>query len=60
MTANAHSQFLGYLHSFRGLAIIQIVLIHATVATFLGANEFQLDFTQPLVIANEVLFTIVL
>ncbi len=56
MSQNAHSQFLGYLHSFRGLAIIQIVLIHSIVAAFLGANGFELDFTHPLVIANEVLF----
>ncbi|MEQ9299328.1 MAG: hypothetical protein RIF33_12225, partial [Cyclobacteriaceae bacterium] len=56
MSENAHSQFLGYLHSFRGIAIIQIVLIHSIVAAFLGANGFELDFTHPLVIANEVLF----
>lgn len=56
MSENAHSQFLGFLHSFRGIAIIQIVLIHSIVAAFLGANGFELNFTHPLIIANEVLF----
>ena len=47
--------FLGYLHSFRGFAIINIVAIHAFVfANFLATNSFVSK--SPVSIANELLF----
>lgn len=50
------SGFLGYLHSFRGFAILNIVFIHSVVAALLGSNDMQLDMTDPVAIFNEVLF----
>lgn len=48
------SQFLGYLHSFRGFAIINIVLIHAIVAALVAIQA--MNDSNPIAIANEVLF----
>ncbi|MEO7462307.1 MAG: acyltransferase [Ferruginibacter sp.] len=45
--------FLGYLHSFRGFAIINIVAIHAIgLALFISSNNPK----DPFSIANELLF----
>jgi surface polysaccharide O-acyltransferase-like enzyme len=49
------SAFLGYLHSFRGFAIINIVLIHAVGAAFYGAFGLY-DENHMIIIINEVLF----
>lgn len=49
-------QFLGYLHNFRGFAIINIVAIHAVVFAFMGANNFNYDSNNPIAITNEILF----
>lgn len=54
MTTPPEKQFLGYLHSFRGFAILNIVIIHAFVAASIGANK--LDFSNWLLLTNEVLF----
>ena len=48
--------FLGYLHSFRGFAILNIVMIHGIVFPIMAANEFNYDKTKLLPIINEVLF----
>ena len=49
-------EFLGYLHSFRGFAILNIVFIHAVVAAVIGSNNNEFDLTNPVAIINEVLF----
>jgi len=56
MQKNQPKQFLGYLHNFRGFAIINIVAIHAVVFAFLGASNFNFNPNNPIAIANEVLF----
>ncbi len=48
--------FLGYIHSFRGFAIFNIVAIHAFIPGFLLANNYEIDFAHPFFIFNEVLF----
>ncbi len=54
MSTSSSSQFLGYLHSFRGFAIINIVLIHAVVAALVAIDE--MDFSNLIALTNEVLF----
>jgi len=54
MSTNSNSQFLGYLHSFRGFAIINIVLIHAIVAALVAIDD--MNFSNPIALINEVLF----
>jgi len=39
MTPNKPTKFLGYLHSFRGFAIINIVLVHAVVAAWFAGGQ---------------------
>ncbi|MEM8895835.1 MAG: hypothetical protein AAGC88_14735 [Bacteroidota bacterium] len=56
MSENAHSQFLGYLHSFRGFAIINIAMLHAVVATRMPLDGFELDFSEPMTLISHVLF----
>jgi len=56
MQKNQPKQFLGYLHNFRGFAIINIVAIHAVVFAFLGASNFNFNPNNPIAIANEILF----
>jgi surface polysaccharide O-acyltransferase-like enzyme len=56
MQKNQPKQFLGYLHNFRGFAIINIVAIHAVVFAFLGASNFKFNPNNPIAIANEILF----
>jgi len=53
MQKEAH---LGFVHSFRGFAILNIVAIHAMVYAMLIPGEFDLDPTAPLYILNETLF----
>ncbi len=50
-----NSNFLGYLHSFRGFAILNIVFIHAIVGALIAVDN-KLDMTNPIAITNEVLF----
>ena len=47
--------FLGYLHSFRGLAIIKIVLGHALAAAFIAAYG-AFDESHPLIMASEIFY----
>lgn len=54
MPTNSNSQFLGYLHSFRGFAIINIVLIHAVVASLVAIED--MNMSNPIALINEVLF----
>ena len=48
--------FLGYVHSFRGFAIINVVMIHCLGISLSVANHFIPDPGNPLVIINETLF----
>lgn len=50
------SPFLGYLHSFRGFAIINIVAIHSIVFALLGSSNFNFDPKSPIAFINELLF----
>jgi peptidoglycan/LPS O-acetylase OafA/YrhL len=55
MSSENKPVFLGYLHSFRGFAIINIVAVHAFVfASFMATNSF--NSLSPLAITNELLF----
>ncbi|MEL7003501.1 MAG: acyltransferase [Bacteroidota bacterium] len=54
MTNKNSTQFLGYLHSFRGFAIINIVLIHAVVAALVAIES--MNMSNPIAVVNEVLF----
>lgn len=47
--------FLGYLHSFRGLAILKIVLGHAVAAAFISAYG-NFDDTAPIIIMSEIFY----
>jgi surface polysaccharide O-acyltransferase-like enzyme len=49
-------QFLGYVHSFRGFAILNIVAIHALAFGIVVPQNFEPDETAILYIVNEVLF----
>jgi len=48
--------FLGYVHSFRGFAIINVVMIHCLGISLSVANHFIPDPGNPLFILNETLF----
>lgn len=48
--------FLGYVHSFRGFAIINVVMIHCLGISLSVANHFVPDPGNPLLIINETLF----
>lgn len=48
-------EFLGYIHSFRGLAILLIVLGHATVAAFIGFTG-AFDDSYPLIMVSEIFY----
>lgn len=50
---NNQPKFLGYLHSFRGFAIINIVIIHAIS---FSVYEVTIDPKYPISVANELLF----
>lgn len=48
-------QFLGYLHSFRGLAILKIVLGHAVAAACIGAYGV-FDVSNPVLMISEIFY----
>lgn len=48
-------EFLGYIHSFRGIAILLIVLGHATVAAFIGFTG-AFDDSYPLIMVSEICY----
>jgi surface polysaccharide O-acyltransferase-like enzyme len=56
MSDRKQSSFLGYLHSFRGFAIINIVFIHAFAYALFDFNGQRFDQKSPFYIANEVFF----
>lgn len=56
MTKREQPQFLGYLHSFRGFAIINIAMLHAIVAAVFPGNNYELDMQDPLTLTGHVLF----
>ncbi len=56
MSTYSQPQFLGYLHSFRGFAIINIVVIHAIGFALYAANNGSFNPKDPFSIANELLF----
>lgn len=53
MKKDSQPIFLGYLHSFRGFAIANIVFIHVVVAIFITA---KIAFNHPLFLINEAFF----
>ena len=48
--------YLGYVHSFRGFAILNIVAIHAFAFALIIPLNFEPDRTAPMYVLNEVLF----
>ena len=56
MSANKQPKFLGYLHSFRAFAILNIVAIHAISFAIYACNNNRLHPKDPINIINEVLF----
>ena len=56
MSTNNQPSFLGYLHSFRGFAIINIVAIHAIGFALYASNNNSFSPKDPYSIANELLF----
>ena len=52
---NDKTEFLNYIHSFRGLAILLILFGHAMVAAFIGAKG-SFDDSHPLLIVSEVFY----
>ncbi|MEO0895223.1 MAG: acyltransferase [Bacteroidota bacterium] len=57
MSTTRNENFIGYLHSFRGFAILCILAIHALIPPLIVSNNMQgLDMTNPVAIGNEVLF----
>lgn len=49
------AKFLGYIHSFRALAILKIVLGHAVAGAFILAYGV-FDETAPIIIASEIFY----
>ncbi len=49
------SEFLGYLHSFRGVAILKIVLGHAVAAACIGAFGV-FDVSNPVLMISEIFY----
>jgi surface polysaccharide O-acyltransferase-like enzyme len=56
MNEKKQTSFLGYLHSFRGFAIINIVFIHAFGYALYEFNNQSIDLKSPYSIGNELLF----
>ncbi len=56
MNKKNQASFLGYLHSFRGFAIINIVFIHAFGYALFLSNNNSFDTKDPISIANGLLF----
>jgi peptidoglycan/LPS O-acetylase OafA/YrhL len=54
--AQSYRPFLGYVHSFRGFAILNVVMIHCLGISLSVANHFVPDPRNPLRIINETLF----
>ena len=50
------NQYLQYVHSFRGFAILNIVAIHAFAIAIVIPQDWSPDRTAPLFVLNEVLF----
>lgn len=48
--------YLNYVHSFRGFAILNVVLIHSVAFSMLIPVDFNPDTTAPMWIFNETLF----
>lgn len=48
--------YLGYVHSFRGFAILNIVAIHAFAIALILPTNWEPDPTSPLFVLNETLF----
>ena len=48
--------YLGYVHSFRGFAILNIVAIHALAIALVVPADWKPDITSPLFVLNETLF----
>jgi surface polysaccharide O-acyltransferase-like enzyme len=55
ITNSKNSEFLGYLHSFRGLAILKIVLGHAVSAAFIGAYT-MFDVSNTTLMISEIFY----
>jgi surface polysaccharide O-acyltransferase-like enzyme len=55
MTDTKNPHFLGYLHSFRGLAILKIVLGHAVAAACIGAYGV-FDVSYPVLMISEIFY----
>lgn len=56
MPTNKQPKFLGYLHSFRAFAILNIVAIHAIAFAIYACNNNSLNPKDPISIINEILF----
>lgn len=50
------AEYLGYVHSFRGFAILNVVAIHALALALLIPRNWAGDPTSPLSIVSETLF----
>ncbi|HSY61969.1 MAG TPA: acyltransferase [Cytophaga sp.] len=55
MITKRSANFLSYLHSFRGFAIINIVAGHAVSAMYLAAYH-KYNWSDPILITNEIFF----
>ena len=55
ITQSKNSEFLGYLHSFRGLAILKIVFGHAVAAACIGVYGV-FDVSNPILMISEVFY----
>lgn len=54
-TNSTYSEFLGYIHSFRGLAILKIVLGHAVAAACI-ATYGVFDVSYPVLMVSEIFY----
>ena len=64
MENKSQKVFLEYLHSFRGLAIILIVLLHSTYSTIfltnqLGSHKYFEIITQVLLHGSTIFFAVI-
>ncbi len=48
--------YLGYIHSFRGFAILNVVAVHALALAIIIPRNWAADPTAPLSVLNETLF----
>ena len=56
MPSSARDGYLGYVHSFRGFAILNVVAIHAFALAIIIPRDWAADPTGPLTVLNETLF----